>query len=149
MTDAGGFRVRETDWARDGERLAALRTVVFIDEQHVPPDEEHDGRDPECAHVVAETPDGAVIGTGRLMPDGHIGRMAVAVSWRGHGVGRALLEALLACARARGFASVELNAQTTAIGFYERCGFRAEGPEFEDAGIMHRVMRRTLEGEAP
>lgn len=148
MTDAGGFRVRETDWARDGERLAALRTVVFIDEQQVPPDEEHDGRDPDCAHVVAETPDGAVIGTGRLLPDGHIGRMAVAASWRGRGVGRALLEALLACARARGFASVELNAQTTAIGFYERCGFRAEGPEFEDAGILHRVMRRTLEGEA-
>ncbi|MDZ7748592.1 MAG: adenylosuccinate lyase [Halofilum sp. (in: g-proteobacteria)] len=147
MAERDAFTVRAAEMGREGERLSALRACVFIDEQGVPPAEEYDGRDPGCAHVVAETPDGRVIGTGRLLPGGHIGRMAVAAEWRGRGVGRALLDALLDRARARGLAGVVLHAQTSAIGFYERSGFRAEGPEFEDAGIMHRVMRRELEKE--
>lgn len=142
----GEFRVRVADWHADGGAIAALRTAVFVDEQRVPPALEHDGLDPECLHVLAEDDAGAVIGTGRLLADGHIGRMAVRAGWRGHGVGRALLEALLACARARGHAAIELHAQTTALGFYERAGFVAEGPEFEEAGMPHRRMRRPLEG---
>lgn len=148
MTDHRAYAVRTADWARESERLGELRAVVFIEEQHVPPEEEYDGRDPDCVHVVAEDEHGTVIGTGRLLPDGHIGRMAVARAWRGLGVGRALLDALLACARARGFATVELSAQTHAIAFYARSGFHAEGPEFMDAGIPHRRMWRALDGEA-
>lgn len=143
-----GFRVRGADWREDGDAIAALRTAVFIDEQRVPPALEYDGLDPDCVHVLAEDDSGAVIGTGRLLPDGHVGRMAVSAPWRGRGVGRALLAALLACARARGLAAVELHAQTTALGFYERAGFVAEGPEFEEAGMAHRRMRRALAEDA-
>lgn len=128
--------------------MTSLRTRVFVDEQGVTPEEEIDGRDPECLHVVAATGDGHVIGTGRLLPEGRIGRMAVDRDWRGRGIGRALLDALVALARQRGYSSVELHAQTHAMGFYEAAGFRAEGPEFEDARIPHRVMRRRLTDEA-
>lgn len=138
--------MRPADWAREQAALIALRTRVFVDEQGVPPAIEIDGLDPDCVHVVAETPAGAVIGTGRLLPEGRIGRLAVERAWRRRGVGRALLDALVACARERGFATVELHAQTRAIGFYAAAGFAARGPEFDDAGIPHRRMTRILAG---
>jgi predicted GNAT family N-acyltransferase len=81
------------------------------------------------------------IGTGRLLPDGHIGRMAVLADWRGKGVGRALLERLLEEARLQSCA-LALHAQTHASGFYRRFGFVEEGPEFMEAGIPHRTMVR-------
>jgi predicted GNAT family N-acyltransferase len=142
VTDA--FRVRRAHWDAEHDRLVALRTRVFVEEQRVPLNEELDGRDPDCIHVAAETGDGAIIGTGRLMPEGRIGRMAVDPDWRGRGVGRVLLEALIACAREQGFATVELHAQTRAEGFYATAGFRSEGPVFDDAGIPHRRMWRDL-----
>jgi predicted GNAT family N-acyltransferase len=96
-------------------------------------------------HALAETAAGEVIATGRLLPDGHVGRMAVAAAWRGRGVGGAVLEALVAEAGARAMESVLLNAQTHALGFYRAHGFVEEGEEFMEAGIPHRTMRRRLE----
>jgi predicted GNAT family N-acyltransferase len=87
---------------------------------------------------------GRLLGTGRLLPDGHVGRMAVLPQARGTGVGSALLAALLQAARARGDREVALSAQTHAIPFYERFGFVVEGEEYDDAGIPHRRMRRAL-----
>jgi len=145
MSPATEFTVRLADWPRERDAIMALRTAVFVNEQHVPIDEEYDGRDDDSLHVVAETGAGEVIGTGRLLPEGRIGRMAVARSWRARGVGRQLLEALVAQARGRRFDRVELHAQVPAIGFYERSGFRAEGPVFDDAGIPHRTMHLGLE----
>ena len=144
MTD-DGYTLRRADWPRDGAAISALRTAVFVHEQQVPPEEEYDGRDPQARHVIAERPDGTVIGTGRLMPDGRIGRMAVARAWRGAGVGRGVLDALIACAVEDGFASVTLNAQIAALGFYARSGFAPAGPEFLEAGIRHRRMERAID----
>lgn len=135
------FKVRPADWRRDRDALRAVRTRVFVAEQKVPVELEWDGFDDRCLHMLAVTPDEA-IGTGRLTADGHIGRMAVLADWRGHGVGGALLEALMAAAHERGYASCELNAQLTALGFYERFGFHAHGEVFMDAGIPHRSMTR-------
>lgn len=143
MTEAPG--IRQADWAAERAALIDLRTRVFVREQHVPPEEEIDGLDPDCIHVVAEIADGRIVGTGRLLPSGRIGRMAVDRDWRRQGVGRALLDALVACAAERGFATVELHAQCHAIGFYEAAGFLAHGPVFDDAGIPHRRMTRALE----
>jgi predicted GNAT family N-acyltransferase len=95
-------------------------------------------------HALAFDRAGRLLGTGRLLPDGHVGRMAVLPQARGTGVGSALLAALLQAARARGDREVALSAQTHAIPFYERFGFVAEGEEYDDAGIPHRRMRRAL-----
>ena len=138
------FTVRRADWERDQQSLRRIRTAVFVDEQNVPPALEWDGVDDHCLHVLAEDDHGAPIGTGRLLPDGHIGRMAVLAAWRGHGVGGAILRELLRCAAGRGLSEVVLNAQTHAMGFYACHGFSAEGAAFFDAGIEHKRMRRAL-----
>ena len=137
------LRVRAADWDADRAALRAVREQVFVREQAVPIELEWDEFDPLCQHVVAEAA-GQAIGTGRLLPDGHIGRMAVLEPWRGQGVGSALLEALLRLARDRAIRRARLNAQSRAVGFYRRHGFIAEGEEFVEAGIPHRSMWRDV-----
>ena len=138
------FTVKRVGWNEAGDQLRAIRTTVFVDEQNVPVELEWDGLDGLSTHVLAITATGEAIGTGRLLPDGHIGRMAVLQPWRGCGVGRTILLELLAIARDKGFERVELSAQTHAIAFYARFGFEAVGGEFMDAGIPHRTMRTEL-----
>ena len=137
-----GWRLLQVPWTSHGEVLLAIRFEVFVEGQNVPRDEEVDGLDPDCIHVLAEDDDGTAVATGRLLPDAHIGRMAVREPWRGKGLGGAVLEALVSAARKRGDARVVLAAQTHAIPFYARHGFRVYGPVFDDAGIPHRWMDR-------
>jgi len=138
------FHVRRADWERDGERLRRIREAVFVHEQHVPSELEWDGSDRGCLHVLAEAAEGMPIGTGRLLPDGHIGRMAVLATWRRCGVGSAILTELLRMAAEQAMSEVILNAQTHALSFYQHHGFIAEGEVFVDAGIDHQRMRRAL-----
>jgi predicted GNAT family N-acyltransferase len=100
--------------------------------------------DARCLHALAFDPDGRVVATGRLLPDGHIGRMAVLEGARGQGIGGAVLLALMAEARRRGDRAVMLNAQTQAEAFYLRHGFVREGEGFMEAGIPHVHMRHKL-----
>ncbi len=139
------FTIEETSWARDAERLAAVRRVVFIDEQGVPEALEWDEHDATALHLLATAIDGTPIGCARLLPDGHVGRMAVLPAWRGHGVGRSLLAAILNSARMQGHAELRLSAQTHAAGFYLRAGFITQGVEYEEAGIPHVAMRKRLD----
>jgi predicted GNAT family N-acyltransferase len=141
---AQSFAVRLCNW--DEARLEArrIRELVFVREQGVPFELEWDEQDPRCDHALAYGADGSAVGTGRLLPDGHIGRMAVLTEWRGKGVGALLLQALIELARHRGHATVRLNAQTCAAGFYLRYGFEVSGPEFLEAGIPHVPMQRNL-----
>jgi predicted GNAT family N-acyltransferase len=142
MNRSSAFVVRAADWVADGPMLRAIRTEVFITEQRVPPELEWDPEDEHAWHVLATTADGTAVGTGRLLRDGHIGRMAVLREWRGRGAGGALLTELLRVAQDAGIDDLVLNAQTHAIGFYARYGFVPEGETFLEAGIPHRVMRR-------
>lgn len=138
------FIVREAPWIDDGDALRDIRTEVFIQEQSIPPKDEWDELDPACLHVLALDQDGVPVGTGRLAPDGRIGRMAVLKRWRGKGVGTAILEFLLREARSHDLMECRLNAQSHALGFYTRRGFEPYGEEFLEGGIPHRSMRRRL-----
>lgn len=134
------FSICIADWQEDSHKLRPVRETVFILEQQVPLELEWDGLDAACLHVLAADAAGNPIGTARLLPDGHIGRMAVLREWRGRGVGSALLQLLLAEARKRELRQAVLNAQTYAAGFYTKFGFQAVGEEFMDAGISHVKM---------
>lgn len=138
------FRVRAAQWERDEAKLKSIRYDVFCVEQGVPESLEWDGIDPQCRHAIAEDEAGREIGCGRLLPDGHIGRMAVRPQWRGRGVGSALLDALIRLASERGDRKVMLNAQTHAMPFYARHGFVAVGEPFDEAGIPHQSMEARL-----
>jgi predicted GNAT family N-acyltransferase len=128
------------DWHMQRADAQAVRYDVFVIKQKVPLDMEWDEMDASCVHAVAYD-DGKAIATGRLLPDGHIGRMAVMKAMRGHGVGGVILEALMAEAKKRGDRAVMLNAQTHAEPFYLRFGFVRFGEEFMEAGIPHIQMR--------
>lgn len=136
--------IQEGSWAELGELAGEIRRVVFINEQCVPLAEEWDGRDDACLHFLAWRGE-AALGTARLLPDGHIGRVAVLREARGLGIGAVLMQAAISAARRLGHGKVELAAQTHALAFYERLGFAAFGEVFMDAGIPHRNMRLVLD----
>jgi predicted GNAT family N-acyltransferase len=131
------------DWPEE----AALRTRVFVEEQGVPPEIEQDDADTTAVHVLSRDDSGAVVATGRLLLRGSaavIGRMAADRAARGRGYGAAVLAELHRQAVVRGATEVELHAQVSARGFYERAGYAAVGEVYEEAGIAHVTMRRGL-----
>ncbi|SNT72962.1 GNAT family N-acetyltransferase [Paracoccus seriniphilus] len=138
------MRIEETT---DLQICRDLRRQVFIIEQKVPEAEEWDGLDGEAIHLLAWQDDRAV-GTARILEKGDtgkIGRVCVLQEARGTGVGAALIRAAMDVLRARpGMRRALLGAQTHAIGFYEKLGFVAHGPIYDDAGIPHRDMTRDL-----
>lgn len=133
------------DWASQRAAAQAVRYEVFVLEQKVPLDMEWDDMDPLCLHAVAYGDDGKAVATGRLLPDGHVGRMAVVKAMRGQRIGGEILQALMAEARRRGDPAVMLNAQTHAEPFYQRFGFVRDGEEFMEAGIPHIGMRHEFD----
>ncbi|MGH8235103.1 MAG: GNAT family N-acetyltransferase [Rhodanobacteraceae bacterium] len=150
MVIPANFHVEVCDWtnASDREALLRVREDVFVLEQRVPPDLDRDDDDSRSAHVLARSLDGTSIGTGRLAPEGQIGRMAVLRDWRGRGVGTMLLHALIDLARTRKLGTVTMHAQRDAVPFYQHHGFEGEGDEFEEAGIPHLRMLRKLDTRA-
>ncbi len=126
-------------WADDGDTLMQLRNRVFVEEQKVSAALEIDGKDSECQHVKAIV-DGLVIGTGRLLPNGFIGRMCVLAEYRNRNIGTMMLENLVQQALDRGHQKVLLNAQSYIIPFYQKYGFRIDSDEFIEADIPHRRM---------
>lgn len=138
------YRLTLGDWGAQGKDAQALRYDVFVIEQRVPVELEWDDMDQQCLHAVVYDERGQALGTGRLLPDGHIGRMAVRNSARGEGIGGAILQALMQHARQRGDRAVLLNAQTHAESFYRRYGFERDGDEFMEAGIPHIQMRHVF-----
>ena len=138
------LHVEVRGWDEAEACVMPVRTEVFVVEQGVPAEIERDAFDAVCRHAIARDAGGRVVATGRLLPDGHIGRIAVLRTARGAGVGGAVLQALIAEAARRGLPEVALNAQTHALAFYLRHGFEAVGEVFMEAGIPHRAMRRTV-----
>ena len=142
--DAGTTILRVDNWDLLREPASIVRHEVFVIEQQVPPELEMDDMDALCIHAVAYDAHQRPLATGRLLPDGHIGRMAVRKVARGTGIGGLVLQRLIKAARERGDAEVVLSAQVHALGFYARYGFVAEGDVYLDAGIPHRTMSLQL-----
>lgn len=141
-------QLRTGSWAELGDAAGPIRTEVFVQEQQIPAELEWDEADASCLHAVAFNRLGMPLATGRLLPaengTARIGRMAVIAPMRGSQVGRLVLDALIEAARLRGDREVALHAQRSAIGFYRRAGFHDHGAPFEEAGIPHQEMTRTL-----
>jgi len=136
-----GWRVHRADWRRDQNAVRSVRRRVFIDEQRIPESLEWDGRDGAAAHVLAVDGAGTPVGTGRLLEDGRIGRMAVLPEARRRGIGRAMLENLMRLARSRGIEQVYLDAQVSVLDFYRQAGFESVSRTFFEAGIPHQRMK--------
>jgi ElaA protein len=145
---ARDYVITRATWAQDRVQIQRVRRTVFIEEQRIDERDEWDDLDARSAHVLVfdatASANRDAVGTGRLEPTGKIGRVAVLPQYRGSGAGVAVMRRLLDLAAGQGFTEVYLNAQMSAAGFYERLGFRADGPEFDEVGIPHQRMRRAV-----
>lgn len=139
------LRIERAHWSeeKDQEILRTIRTEVFIREQKVPESMEWDELDRISIHYLAWV-DHEAVGCVRLIPDGHIGRMAVLPRWRNQGIGMQLLEACETEARMRNVLKLLLSAQVHAIPFYEKAGYVLISDTYMDAGIPHRDMHKLL-----
>lgn len=133
---------------RSLDEAFAVRREVFVQEQGVSPDREVDEHEDAATHLVARL-DGTAIGTARLRAldeaTGKVERVAVRQAHRGEGWGRRLVERVEVLAAERGFDSLVLHSQTAVEGFYEMLGYRTTSDVFEDAGIPHVEMEKSLE----
>ncbi len=139
------IEITEAAWSQHHAALSAIRREVFIEEQKVPKDLEWDGIDDECVHVLAQDLiQGLPVGTGRLVTDGQIGRMAIHKNYRRMGIGHRILQQLLELAKRDGHTQVYLHAQLYVVDFYQQAQFEKTGETFMDAGIAHVKMTRKL-----
>ena len=138
------FTIEQSVWPDNAELIKQVREVVFVIEQCVDKKIEWDGRDAQCLHAIAFSSSNQAIATGRILPSGHIGRIAVLAAWRNKGVGTGILNKLIEIAQSSNHEKIYLNSQTHALAFYQRFGFIAEGPVFMEAGIPHQRMTRLL-----
>jgi predicted GNAT family N-acyltransferase len=136
-------RIELMNWAQARAHASPIRFTVFVEEQGVPREIELDEQDATSIHAVVYEDDQPVA-TGRLLPDGHIGRMAVLKAWRNRGIGALMLRSLIERAKQRGDREVVLSAQVHAVPFYRANGFVEEGAEYLEAGIRHQAMKRRL-----
>ena len=131
------------DYESYTEDICAIRYEVFIDEQNVPEELEIDGLDGEAKHVLAFV-DEVPIGTGRILSDGHIGRVAVLKKYRGKGTGKFIMKELIKWAQDMNLEKVWLSSQCHAHSFYLDLGFVCVGEIYKEAGIDHIKMYRAL-----
>ena len=131
------------DYKGNEKDICKIRFEVFVDEQNVPEELEIDGLDDEAKHVLAYSDD-KPIGTGRILIDGHIGRVAVLKKYRGLGIGQSVMQELIKWAQKNNLEKLWLSSQWHAHSFYLDLGFVCEGEIYEEAGIDHIKMFRVL-----
>lgn len=124
-----------------------IRKMVFVDEQHVPIEEEIDHLEEEATHFLVTNEQDEPIGAGRFRvvdSYGKVERICVLPQARTTGVGRSLMEVIEQHALSQEIEITKLNAQVQAIPFYESLGYAIMSEEFLDAGIPHRTMKKRL-----
>jgi len=131
------------DYKSNIEDICAIRYEVFVDEQNVPEELEIDGLDGEAKHVLVFV-DGLPIGTGRILDDGHIGRVSVLKDYRGFGIGKLIMQELIKWAQDMSLEKVWLSSQWHAHSFYLDLGFVCVGDIYKEAGIDHIKMFKAV-----
>ncbi len=126
------------------KHIHSIRNEVFINEQGIDPEIEYDGLDNSAIHTLIFIKDKAV-GTGRILKDGHIGRVAVLKKYRGQNIGSKIITSLIDVAVKNHYNRVYLGAQKQAINFYLKLGFTPFGDEFIEATILHQSMEKILD----
>lgn len=138
------YTIIHTSWQQHQADISNIRLRVFVEEQKVPVELEWEGNDADYHYVLVQNDNHQAIATGRIGTDGHIGRMAVLKPWRNSGVGSAMLTALHQYAKQNNIPRTYLNAQSSAISFYEKQGYTIISDEFMDAGIPHKTMENFI-----
>ena len=138
------YEIQSGDWARLAVDAKPIREQVFIQEQHISPEDEWDEQDAIALHFVVYIA-GQAVATARLLENHSIGRVAVLKSQRGLGLGRVLMQHIIQLARQQCRPEVKLSAQVHAIPFYQSLGFYVEGESYLDCGIPHVDMRLVFE----
>jgi len=132
----------------DLDDALAVRRDVFVDEQGVPENVEYDGKDDEATHFVAYADDRAV-GTARVrvVEPGvaKVERVAVRAADRECGVGTAVMERVESWAVDCDLDRLTLHAQTRVAEFYAALGYERSSGVFEEAGIDHVAMAKSLD----
>ncbi|TDL35293.1 GNAT family N-acetyltransferase [Jeotgalibacillus sp. S-D1] len=131
---------------QDKQIAFALRKAVFVEEQGVPEEEELDELDSTSEHFLLYAGN-EPIGAGRFRSYDNAGkfeRICILSSHRGKGAGSFIMKEIERFAGKNGFQTLRLNAQTQALSFYEKLGYRITSEEFSDAGIPHRAMEKVL-----
>lgn len=137
------MNIKVVDYQDYGPKIREIRQEVFIKEQNVPENIEIDGLDSKAKHVLVF--DGEkVIGTGRVLPDGHIGRIAVKKQYRGKGIGNIIMKVLINTAEDLQLSEVWLSSQYYAKDFYKKLGFTETSNIYQEAGIDHIKMKKKL-----
>lgn len=140
------------NWQALGADASQVRTEVFVNELGIASQDERDAQDASAVHAVLYNQLNMPLATGRLLTGGQgdasgtskIGRMATLRVLRSGQLGASVLEALVQQARQRGDTQVVLHAQLAAARFYERAGFTAQGAPYDEVGIPHVTMARSL-----
>lgn len=138
------FQILSGNWAQFEQAAKLIREQVFIQEQHIAPEDEWDAEDAVSLHFIVYDQEAQPIATARLMNSNSIGRVAVLKAYRGKGIGKLLMEAVISQARIERRDFLKLSSQGHAISFYAGLGFAAEGEEYLDCGIAHIDMRMKL-----
>lgn len=123
-----------------------VRSDVFLIEQKVPIKEEIDILDAEAIQFIVydeEKPVGAArfrIVDGK----GKVERVCVLKTYRQNGIGRIMMDKIEEYAKEQGIQKLVLNAQLSALPFYNRLGYKAYGEIFLDANIEHKAMEKYI-----
>lgn len=123
--------------------IKKIRKEVFTIEQKIDAKEDLDGNDDNASHILLKL-NNKFIATGRILNDGHIGRLTVLKKYRNMGYGSILLNALVNIAKDKNQARVFLGAQESAIKFYQKNGFNIYDKPFMEVGIKHFLMEKNL-----
>ena len=143
MLNNKNLKIVSGSWEKLAEDAKKIREAVFIQEQHIAPEDEWDAEDAISTHFVAYLQDQPVA-TARLLKNHSIGRVAVLRLARGMGIGQNIMQAVIDQAKAEQREFVKLSSQVHAIGFYQNLGFDVQGAEYLDCGIPHIDMYLSL-----